>query len=67
MLGQVRSVKLCSITEVVSGMIVIEEQLLLDLDYLGVQVEVGVGPGPVEVLAYQVTPAAQTLLFSLLF
>ena len=45
------------ITEVVSGMIVIEEQLLLDLDYLGVQVEVGVGPGPVEVLTHQVTPA----------
>ena len=46
------------ITEVVSGMIVIEEQLLLDLDYLGVEVEVGVGPGPVEVLPHQVAPAA---------
>ena len=42
-------------------MIVIEEQLLLDLHYLGVKVEVGVGPGSVEVLAYQVTPAAQDL------
>ena len=42
-------------------MIVIEEQLLLDLDYLGVKVEVGVGPGPVEVLTHQVTPAAQDL------
>ena len=65
MLGQVGSVKLCSITEVVSGMIVIEEQLLLDLDYLGVQVEVGVGPGPVEVLTHQVTPAAVGQVFSL--
>ena len=37
-------------------MIVIEEQLLLDLHYLGVEVEVGVGPGPVEVLTHQVTP-----------
>ena len=45
------------ITEVVSGMVVIEEQLLLDLHYLGVEVEVGVGPGPVEVLPDQVTPA----------
>ena len=42
-------------------MIVIEEQLLLDLHYLGVKVEVGVGPGSVEVLAHQVTPAAQGL------
>ena len=49
------------ITEVVSGVVVIEEQLLLDLHYLGVEVEVGVGPGPVEVLPDQVTPAARSV------
>ena len=42
-------------------MVVIVEQLPLDLYYLGVEILVGVGPGSVEVLAYQVTPAAQDL------
>ena len=36
-------------------MIVKVEQLLLDLHDLGVEVDVGVGPGPVEVLSHQVT------------
>ena len=36
-------------------MIVVVEQLLLDLHDLGVEVDVGVGPGPVEVLSHQVT------------
>ena len=46
------------LTEVVLGMVVIVEQLPLDLHNLGVEVLVGVGPGSVEVLPHQVTPAA---------